>query len=121
MHLELSLASAANYKSSSQVARVVTEQWAAVNLYCPACDSNRITREPPNTRAIDFKCPKCDELFQLKSGRSWNQKKVVDAGYESMVSAIRGALGQAFSCCTTRRLGMCKTSCSFHVFSSQNQ
>src|SRR6266576_2287995 len=34
-------------------------------------------------------CAKCEQLFQLKSLRSWNPRKVVDAGYEAMLRAIR--------------------------------
>lgn len=71
------------------MARVVTERWAALNLYCPACNSSRVAQESPNTRAIDFKCPRCAQSFQLKGSRNWSETKVVDAGYEAMLAAIR--------------------------------
>ena len=32
---------------------------------------------------------KCEQPFQLKSLRNWNPKKIVDAGYEAMLRAIR--------------------------------
>lgn len=88
MNLELPLTVAEKYKSRSQIARVVTEQWAALNLYCPACDSNRILQERPNKSAIDFTCPKCNQPFQLKGSRTWNYAKIVDAGYQAMLAAI---------------------------------
>lgn len=89
MNLDLTAALASNYKSSSQIVRVVSEHWAAQNLYCPGCDSNTLNRTPTNTRAVDLVCPKCALGFQLKSSRCWNQNKIVDAAYTSMLSAIR--------------------------------
>jgi type II restriction enzyme len=77
------------FKSPSQEARVVTEEWAASNLYCPSCESDEIRIAPPNTRAIDFACPQCDHRFQLKSSKILSETRIVDAGYEAMISAIR--------------------------------
>ena len=48
-----------SYKSSAQQARVVTESWGEDNLFCPGCDSDRLTRSAPNREAIDFACPQC--------------------------------------------------------------
>ena len=89
MNLKLSPELSERYKSASQIARVQTEQWAALNLYCPSCESEEVTRTLANTRAIDFTCPECDHSFQLKSSRKLNEARVVDAGYEVMVAAIR--------------------------------
>jgi type II restriction enzyme len=33
-------------------------------------------------------CPECDQPFQLKSLKAWNQKKIPDAAYDSMMRAI---------------------------------
>lgn len=77
------------YKSPLQIARVISEDWAARNLYCPACKSNKLSQAPTNTRAVDLSCPECGQVFQLKSGRHWNQRKIVDAGYAPMIAAIR--------------------------------
>lgn len=82
---ELALA----YKAAPQMARVVSEAWCAREVYCPSCESNSLTRSKPNTKAIDFTCPECDQTFQLKSMKKWNPKKVPDAGYEAMMAAIR--------------------------------
>ena len=89
MDLKLSSAHGKNYKSNSQIARVVTEEWGARNLYCPACDSNKVVQSPANTRAIDFICPGCQQPYQLKSSRDWSENRVVDAGYAAMIAAIR--------------------------------
>jgi type II restriction enzyme len=77
------------YKAGSQIARVLSEDWCGRELYCAACNSDRLSSSRANTPAVDFVCPRCDQPFQLKSVRTWNQKKIVDAGYESMVRAIR--------------------------------
>ncbi len=89
MDLQCRVDLAARYKAASQIARVLSEDWCARELYCPACDSNRLTGSKPNNPAVDFECGKCDQPFQLKSLRHWNPRKVVDAGYEAMLRAIR--------------------------------
>jgi type II restriction enzyme len=90
MNLRCSTELAAAYKAGPQIARVLSEEWCGRELYCPACDSFRILRSKTNTPALDFTCPKCDQTFELKSRRTWNPRKVVDAGYSSMIRAIRG-------------------------------
>lgn len=42
-----------------------------------------------NTRAFDFSCPHCGQVYQLKSRRQWSEARIVDAAYEAMVAAIR--------------------------------
>jgi type II restriction enzyme len=90
MNLRCRIELAARYKAAPQIARVLSEEWCSRELYCPACDSNRILQSRIGTPAIDFACPKCKQTFQLKGLRAWNPKKVVDAGYETMIRAIRG-------------------------------
>lgn len=89
MNLECDVKLALQYRSASQIARVVTEAWCARELYCVACSNNRLTPAPPNTEAIDFECSECKQLFQLKRGKAWSERKVVDAGLEAMLRAIR--------------------------------
>ena len=78
-----------NYKAGSQIARVISEDWCTRELYCAACTSDRLSSSRANTPAIDFVCPACDQCFQLKSLRTWGQKKIPDAAYDSMLRAIR--------------------------------
>lgn len=89
MDLQCRVDLAARYKGASQIARVLSEDWCTRELYCPACNSDSLTGSRPNTPAVDFECAKCEQPFQLKSLRHWNPKKVVDAGYEAMLRAIR--------------------------------
>jgi type II restriction enzyme len=78
-----------NYKAGSQIARVISEDWCKRELYCAACSSDRLSPSKANTPAIDFVCTECDQCFQLKSFKTWNQKKIPDAAYDSMLRAIR--------------------------------
>ncbi len=89
MNLQCNIELAARYRSGAQIARVLSEEWCSRELYCPACDADQLFGSKPNNPAIDFSCQACDQLFQLKSLRKWNPKKIVDAGYESMCRAIR--------------------------------
>ena len=88
MHLTLDPTLAIGYKSKSQIARIVTEEWAAFNLFCSACVAPTVGRSVANTRAVDFSCQACGAAYQLKSGTSWSER-IPDAGYEAMVAAVR--------------------------------
>ena len=89
MNLQCKTELALSYKAGPQIARILSEDWCGRELYCPACDSPRISSARANTPTVDFVCPKCQQPFQLKSLKSWNPKKVVDAGYDAMVRAVR--------------------------------
>jgi len=80
---------AQRYKSPSQRARVLTENWAEDNLYCPACLDDRLERRRDNTEIYDFVCARCSELFQLKSQQRPIGTKILDSAYKPMVQAVR--------------------------------
>jgi type II restriction enzyme len=88
MNLQMDVHLGAGFKSKSQVTRVVSEDWAKSNLYCPACASNQLNQTPNNTKAFDFVCPSCLARFQLKSGKRWDEHRIPDAGYHAMMEAI---------------------------------
>jgi len=79
---------AAPYKSGSQRTRVVSEAWGEDNLYCSNCTSDRLRRLPTNTPALDFECPRCASLFQLKSQRHRFTTRINDAAYDKMREVI---------------------------------
>lgn len=89
MQLQFPAVELDRYKSPTQIARVVTEAWAAENLYCAGCSSDRLEPTRNNTRAVDLICPSCREGFQLKSGKAMPTTRIVDAGYAAMVASIR--------------------------------
>jgi type II restriction enzyme len=89
MNLSMPLHLALDYKSPSQQARVVTEAWGRDNLYCPNCPSPILNSAPNNTQAFDYVCPSCGLSFQLKSKSSPIGSRILDAGFEAMMKAIR--------------------------------
>src|ERR1700731_4765098 len=89
MDLQCRTELASAYKAGPQIARVLSEDWCTRELYCAACDSNRLTRSRTNTPSLDFACPRCEQLYELKCLKRWNPRKIVDAGYEAMMRAVR--------------------------------
>jgi type II restriction enzyme len=89
LDLACSVEPASNYRSHAQIARVVTENWLAQQMYCPACVSDSLNASPNNCPGIDFTCPNCTLAYQLKSRKSPLTNRIVDAGYEAMIRAIR--------------------------------
>lgn len=89
MNLQLRPELAAEYKSSSQRARVITEAWVQENLYCPACPSEYLERAAPGKPVIDFLCFSCDEKFQLKSHTRPFGKVVANSAYKQKIEALR--------------------------------
>jgi type II restriction enzyme len=88
MRLDMPGELARQYNSRTQQARVVTEAWGEANLYCANCTSGRLQRLPTNTPALDFRCPQCASLFQLKSQRHAFTTRINDAAYDKMCEAV---------------------------------
>lgn len=88
MELRLPTAGLSQYKSPSQRIRVSSEAWGESNLFCASCDSPELTRTKTNTPTIDFVCPDCDALFQLKSQGRKLSGSLADGAYSRMSRAI---------------------------------
>lgn len=76
------------YKSSSQIARVLTERWFEREMYCPACSADSLKQFEANRRAVDFFCKDCRNAFQLKASRREFGNRVVDGAYKTMAEFI---------------------------------
>jgi type II restriction enzyme len=76
------------YKSPQQRVRAVTEAWGESNLYCANCDSDELNRLKANTPTVDFDCPKCKAVFQLKGRKQPIGGILTDAAYSKMREAI---------------------------------
>lgn len=76
------------YTSASQIARRTTEQWGAENLYCLACSSRTLEPAVANTAVLDFRCPRCATIYQLKAKNGRFGRKVTNSAYEVKVAAI---------------------------------
>lgn len=88
MQLQMTSERAANYKSASQRARVLSEAWARDNLYCVRCSSPSLRPAPPNAKVVDFVCPSCEAPFQLKSQARAFSRRICDSAFEPMRHAI---------------------------------
>ena len=88
MKLEFDLQQAEGYKSKSQIARVLTEDWVKQNAYCPNCGQDYLSEFANNRPVADFFCSACEEQFELKSKRGNSGKKIVDGAYGSMIERI---------------------------------
>jgi len=88
MNLEFDSSLSHNYKSKSQIARVLTEAWFAEQMYCPACTSNTLDPLKANTKVVDFQCPKCASIYQLKAMSHKFGNKVMNGAYAPKIEMI---------------------------------
>ncbi|MEG1642252.1 MAG: DpnI domain-containing protein [Synergistaceae bacterium] len=76
------------YKSQSQIARVLTESWVKTQMYCPRCGNSTVSNFENNRPVADFYCSKCGSQYELKSKKGVLGNKVVDGAYETMIDRI---------------------------------
>ncbi len=79
---------AAVYTSASQNARVLTEGWVSVWLYCPNCGSPNIGKRQNNKPVSDFACGSCREDYELKSQKERFGPKIVDGAFSTMCQRL---------------------------------
>ena len=89
MDLALDPTVAEGYTSKAQRSRVVTEAWAAENLYCPNCDADTIEAHRPGRRVEDFLWIDFRYSQHFKAKRGGHGRKVSNSAYESKMEAIR--------------------------------
>ncbi len=80
---------AEGFRSASQIARVITEDWCTREMFCPCCDGAALTKTPTGFPACDFTCDSCNERFEVKSGKSALVGRIPDSAYGAMIAAIR--------------------------------
>jgi type II restriction enzyme len=88
MNLTFNLSLTQQYKSSSQIARVLTEYWLKENVYCPVCGNNHLSQFANNSPVADFICNDCKSEYELKSQRDTITSKITDGAYSSMIERI---------------------------------
>lgn len=88
MELQMDPSVAAGYTSLSQVARKVTGDWAARNLYCPACDWDGLSPTEPDSMMLSFHCPECSASFRLKGKSNPFGRVVPNSAYQKKIEAI---------------------------------
>ena len=89
MNLQFNIKLVENYKSNSQKARVLSEDWVFHNSYCPNCGNNDLEMYQRNNPAADFYCENCNSDYELKSFKNLPKNKIVDGAYASMIKKIR--------------------------------
>ncbi len=82
---------AANYKSASQKARVLSENWVNNSVYCPNCGHLDIDKYPNNQPVADFLCSNCREDYELKSKQDSVGPKIVDGAYRTMLERLQAS------------------------------
>ncbi len=88
MNLNFDISLANGYKSKSQIARVLTENWVTRQVYCPCCGSLPLYDFENNRPVADFYCENCKEEFELKSKNGKIGKVIVDGAYSTMIERI---------------------------------
>ncbi len=91
MNLRFNTSLAEGYKSASQIARVLTEDWLAHNMYCPICGEVTIRHAEPNAPVKDYVCDNCKSQYELKSKKTESdrfQSTVADGVYRTMIDRI---------------------------------
>ena len=90
MNLVFDLKLAEEYTSITQKVRVLSEDWALKQIYCPSCGCD-IYNYDNNKPVADFYCKKCIEDFELKSKKGKIGKKVSAGAYSQMVKRINSS------------------------------
>lgn len=88
MNLILDKSLADGYRSNSQIARILTENWVAQNSYCPCCGCVSLMEFENNRPVADFYCKECNEEYELKSKNGKLVNTIMDGAYSSMIERI---------------------------------
>ncbi|MGO3737244.1 MAG: DpnI domain-containing protein, partial [Moraxellaceae bacterium] len=88
MNLHFNQSLAKNYKSPSQIIRVLSENWVATNSYCPSCNTQPLSAFANGKPVADFYCANCSEQYELKSKKSKLSNIINDGAYKTMIERI---------------------------------
>ncbi len=88
MNLSLNTKLIQGYRSNSQIARVLTENWVKENSYCPCCGEIPLNNFANNRPVADFYCKNCTEEFELKSKTGKLTNTISDGAYSTMIQRI---------------------------------
>ena len=89
MHLFFDTTLVGGYNSSSQKARILTEDWVGRLIFCPNCGCKNIAHYENNRPVADFHCLNCQEQYELKSKSGNVGVKIVDGAYSTMIERLK--------------------------------
>jgi hypothetical protein len=85
----IDLAVSPGLTSGSQIARLVLETWAELNLFCLNCDCDALVRLAANTPVADFECGSCNTRYQIKGKNGRFGPTITGAAYTPLIEAVR--------------------------------
>lgn len=88
MNLNFNQKLSENYRSPSQIIRVLSEAWVKSNGYCPNCNTSSLSEFANNQPVADFYCPSCTEQYELKSKKGTLSHIINDGAYDTMMQRI---------------------------------
>jgi type II restriction enzyme len=106
MNLQFDVDLAKNYKSNSQIARVLTESWVLNNIYCPNCGEVSLNEYDNNKPVADFYCARCTEDFELKSKNGSFASRIIDGAYSTMLERVASENNPNFFFLTYNKINM---------------
>ncbi|MGP9688601.1 DpnI domain-containing protein [Psychrobacter sp. AOP22-C1-C5] len=96
MNLNFDQSLAKNYRSPSQIIRVLSEAWVAHQSYCPNCNAEPLFEYANNQPVADFYCSNCDEQYELKSKQGKISNVINDGAYKTMIERINSTNNPSF-------------------------
>jgi type II restriction enzyme len=96
MNLHFDQRLAKNYRSKSQIIRVLSETWVTENGYCPNCSKQPLTEFANGQPVADFYCAHCNEQYELKSKEAKLSNIVNDGAYKTMIERINSDNNPSF-------------------------
>lgn len=88
MNFTFDMSLAESYKSASQKIRIMSENWAGRNIFCPICGNPHILNLDNNMPVADLQCNNCGEIYELKSKKGKIGNKINDGAYSTMLQRI---------------------------------
>ena len=96
MNLNFNQSLAADYKSTSQIIRILSEDWVANQSYCPNCNAEPLAAFTNGQPVADFYCANCDEQYELKSKKAKLSNLINDGAYATMIERINSKDNPSF-------------------------
>ena len=88
MDIHMDVALGISYHSPQQKARVITEAWAADNMYCVMCGAPHLKPLENNKPVADLQCPNCQNVYELKSHNGPFGGVIADGSYDTMMARL---------------------------------